>query len=93
MSLQKDNWDKLFPHLSPSEAPLYLTQFEEALDLTTAANAICRISNEPIPTLSADQLSQRRTILNISLGLVLAQRDKALDSFCKAWLAYREANA
>ena len=83
MTLSKDNWDKLFPNL------VHTNEFEDAWSLTAAAGEICRISNTPIASLSTEQQQQRTTILNIALGLVLADRDKALDRFCAQWIAYR----
>lgn len=83
MTLSKENWSKLFP---PS---VHINEFEEAYALTAAAGEICRISNTPIASLTGEQSQQRKAILDISLGLVLADRDKALDRFCSQWLAYR----
>ena len=83
MTLSKENWGKLFP------SSVNINEFEEAYALTAAAGEICRISNTPIASLTGEQSQQRKAILDISLGLVLADRDKALDRFCSQWLAYR----
>lgn len=83
MTLSKDNWDKLFP------LSVNMQQFEDAYSLTSAAGEICRIANAPVAGLAPDQIAQRKTILNLALGVVLSERDKALDAFCKAWLAHR----
>jgi hypothetical protein len=85
-----DLWE-LYPHLDGA----YITLFEDAFKAHQAAGTILRIANAPassLPELSPGQLAQRTAILKIPFKILVNERNKALDDFCRAWVKLRSAN-
>ena len=75
----------------PSDVNMVL--FTRAWESHLAATALIRRSNLPKPaSMTEESYAQRKAILSVGIKLVLAERDTALDEFCRAWLQYRSGN-
>lgn len=75
--------------LHPREVHTHL--FAEAYALHNAASATYKLANRIPPKDEALAITaQRKVILTIDAQLLTIERNRILDSFCAAWLRYRD---
>lgn len=82
----------LHPREFDGDPQIFLHQLEEAYELHKAAGGIVQLRNTQFrlkDKMAPEQIKARENILDIASKLMIAQRDQALDEFCRAWAIFR----